>query len=69
LNIENSKVHLTIEDDGRGIDTNVLPALLGSSEHLGLRQMRCLAEESRGRCIFASSPPGGLRIDVMVPID
>jgi len=69
LHIENSIIHLTIEDNGQGIDDSALPALLGSSEHLGLRQMRCLAEECGGRCLFTSTSPGGLRIDVRVPID
>lgn len=69
LNVENGIAHLTIEDDGRGIDPNMLPALLGSSEHLGLRQMRSLAEENGGRCILTSATTTtGLRVDVMVPL-
>jgi signal transduction histidine kinase len=68
LAIENGAVHLRVEDDGRGIDLNMLPTLFASKEHLGLRQMRFLAEENGGRCNFASTPPGGLRVEVMVPL-
>jgi signal transduction histidine kinase len=69
VDIEHSIAHLTIEDNGQGIDDSMLPALLSSREHLGLRQMRYLAEESGGRCIFDTTPAGGLRIEVTVPID
>jgi signal transduction histidine kinase len=69
VDIEHSAVHLTIEDNGQGIDDSILPALISSSEHLGLRQMRYLAEENGGRCIFNTTSAGGLRIEVTVPID
>ena len=69
VNIEHSNVHLTIEDNGQGIDHSLLPALISSKEHLGLRQMRYLAEESGGRCIFNTTSAGGLRIEVTVPVD
>jgi signal transduction histidine kinase len=69
VDIEHSTVHLTIEDNGQGIDESILPALISSSEHLGLRQMRYLAEENGGRCIFNTTSAGGLRIEVTVPID
>jgi signal transduction histidine kinase len=68
LKIENGAAQLTIEDDGRGIDINTLPTLLSSNEHLGLRQMRSLAEESGGRCSWTSNPTAGLRVDVVVPL-
>jgi signal transduction histidine kinase len=68
LSVENGVAHLTIEDDGQGIDLSLLPSLLGSCEHLGLRQMRSLAEENGGRCILTSSPACGLRVNVMVPL-
>ena len=69
LTVDKGAVHLTIEDDGRGIEASSLPTLLGSKEHLGLRQMRSLAEESGGRCILTSNPPAGLRVEVVVPLD
>ena len=68
LTVDKDAIHLSIEDDGRGIDTAMLPRLLGNREHLGLRQMRSLAEESGGRCILASNRTGGLRVEVMVPL-
>ena len=68
LTVEEGAAHLSIEDNGRGIDANVLPILLGSKEHLGLRQMRSLAEESGGRCILTSNPPGGFRVEAVVPL-
>lgn len=68
LKIENGAAQLTIKDDGRGIDINTLPTLLSSNEHLGLRQMRSLAEESGGRCSWTSNPAAGLRVDVVVPL-
>ncbi len=69
LHVESCIAHMTIEDNGQGIDDSRLPVLLASSEHLGLRQMRCLAEESGGRCIFTSTPAGSLRVEVTIPID
>jgi signal transduction histidine kinase len=68
LFVDKDAVHLSIEDDGRGIDTDMLPRLLSNKEHLGLRQMRSFAEESGGRCVLTSNPPGGLRVEVMVPL-
>ena len=68
LIIDRHAAHLSIEDDGRGIETGVLPKLLSNREHLGLRQMRSLAEESGGRCVLASGRTGGLRVEVMVPL-
>jgi signal transduction histidine kinase len=68
LKIENGAAQLTIEDDGLGIDIDALPALLSSNKHLGLRQMRSLAEESGGRCFWTLMPRAGLRVDVVVPL-
>lgn len=68
LIIDRDAAHLSIEDDGRGIETGMLPKLLSNREHLGLRQMRSLAEESGGRCVLASGRTGGLRVEVMVPL-
>jgi signal transduction histidine kinase len=68
LTIENGCVHLVVDDDGRGMNVDMLPTLLASTEHLGLRQMRALAEENRGRCALLSSPAGGLRVEVVVPL-
>jgi signal transduction histidine kinase len=68
IGVEDRMVRLAIEDDGRGIDVNLLPALIGSSEHLGLRQMRSLAEENDGRCILTTGRGAGLRVEVMVPL-
>jgi signal transduction histidine kinase len=68
ISIENRAVRLAVEDDGQGIDVNLLPALIGSSEHLGLRQMRSLAEENDGRCILTTGRGKGLRVEVMVPL-
>jgi signal transduction histidine kinase len=68
LLVDRDAVYLNIEDDGRGIETSILPKLLSNREHLGLRQMRSLAEESGGRCIFGSNRNGGLRVEVMVPL-
>src|SRR5262249_23861946 len=69
VDIEHSTIQLTIEDNGQGIEESMLPALISSREHLGLRQMRYLAEENGGRCIFNTTAAGGLRIEVTVPID
>jgi signal transduction histidine kinase len=68
IGIENRLVRLTVEDDGQGIDVNVLSALISSSEHLGLRQMRSLAEENEGRCILTTGQGAGLRVEVAVPL-
>jgi signal transduction histidine kinase len=68
LRIENGAARLSIEDDGRGIDIGALPSLLSSNGHLGLRQMRSLAEESGGRCSWTLNPTAGLRVDVVVPL-
>jgi len=69
MDVEHSAIQLTIEDNGQGIDDSILPALVSSREHLGLRQMRYLAEENGGRCIFNTTTAGGLRIEVTVPVD
>jgi signal transduction histidine kinase len=69
MDVEHSAIQLTIEDNGQGIDDSILPALVSSREHLGLRQMRYLAEENGGRCIFNTTAAGGLRIEVTVPVD
>jgi len=68
IGVEDRMVRLAVEDDGCGLDVNLLPALIGSSEHLGLRQMRLLAEENDGRCILTTSHGAGLRVEVMVPL-
>lgn len=68
IGIENGMVRLVVEDDGNGIDASLLPALIGSSEHLGLRQMRAIAEENDGRCILTAGRGAGLRVEVVVPI-
>jgi signal transduction histidine kinase len=68
IGIESRVVRLAVEDDGEGIDANLLPALIGSSEHLGLRQMRSIAEENDGRCILTTGRGAGLRVEVMVPL-
>ncbi len=68
IGIVDRVVRLVVEDDGQGIDTNRLPGLIGSSEHLGLRQMRALAEENEGRCVLITGQGAGLRVEVMIPL-
>jgi signal transduction histidine kinase len=67
LVVEKHAVRLIVEDDGHGIDLNSLPGLLASREHLGLRQMRAMAEEVGGRCALTLAQSGGVRVEVVVP--
>ncbi len=68
LTIEDHTARLTVDDDGRGLDARLLPGLLASHDHLGLRQMRAAAQEIGGTCRLAPAPSGGLRVDVTVPL-
>jgi signal transduction histidine kinase len=64
-----STLVLTIEDDGRGIDTEEIRASeSGSQDHLGLRGMQERASLTGGTLEIASRSEGGTRVHLSVPL-
>ncbi len=58
------QVALEVEDNGQGFD----PAAVGNSAGMGLNNIRDRAERLGGSAAVTSSPGGGTRVKVMVPL-
>jgi len=65
LRVEEGVLHLSVEDDGTGVD----PERLGESKGLGVIGMRERASLIGGALSIGSRPGGGTRIDLRVPLD
>ncbi|HUK66349.1 MAG TPA: HAMP domain-containing protein [Anaeromyxobacteraceae bacterium] len=65
LGEEGQKLRIEIEDDGQGFDPEVAPA---DRPHYGLLGIRERAELLGGTAVIESSPGGGTRVEVLVPI-
>jgi signal transduction histidine kinase len=65
---ERGGISLRIADDGAGFDPKAAPGREGAY-HLGLGAMRERAAMAGGTFAIATSPGGGTRIEVWVPIE
>jgi two-component system NarL family sensor kinase len=64
---ENGSVVLSVEDDGRGFVPGQRRRA-EDKEHFGLRILDDLARDAGGRLTVASSPGGGTRVEIEVPV-
>lgn len=63
LHTQDGRVHLSIEDNGHGIQSNLNP----KGPSLGMTGMRARAAQAGGELKLSTPVGGGLRIDVSVP--
>jgi len=70
LHGDSRSIHLTIADDGCGLDPPTLDRILGGSTgHLGFRAMRAAATRVGGHLSVRASPSGGLAVHVILPLN
>lgn len=69
LKFNDSRILLTIEDDGRGFRSNCRTASASLDNHMGLGRMLERATLLGGRMQVDARPSGGTRIDVEVPVN
>lgn len=67
LNHTGSQIHLTIEDDGVGFDTNLMIKEDTSRPHWGLLGMQERASLVGGSCMIDSAPGKGTCVEVIIP--
>lgn len=60
-------VEMTVEDDGRGFDPDLVPPPDAAGRHQGRSNMRDRAVGSGGTCVIDSRPGAGTRIIVRLP--
>jgi len=65
LGPEGHELRIEIEDDGQGFDPDTAP---GDRPHYGLMGIRERAELLGGSAVIQSSPGGGTRVEVRVPL-
>ncbi len=62
-----SSARLTVDDDGRGFDSDEL-GVRASGGHFGLRALSDLLVDAGGRLVVRSAPGAGTRVEAEVPI-
>jgi len=65
---ESSGVHLTVEDDGRGFDSDALLQAPGAGKGLGLLDIRERAALLNGAVTIESRPGSGTTVHVCIPL-
>jgi two-component system, NarL family, sensor kinase len=65
--IEGEHVRLTVEDDGRGFDEELVSERQAAG-HVGLRSLGDLIGRAGGQLTIRSAPGQGTRIDVVIPL-
>jgi two-component system sensor histidine kinase UhpB len=65
---ESSGVHLTVEDDGRGFDSDALLQAPGTGKGLGLLDIRERAALLNGSVTLESKPGSGTTVHVCIPL-
>jgi signal transduction histidine kinase len=65
---ESSGVHLTVEDDGRGFDSDALLQARGAGKGLGLLDIRERAALLNGAVTLESQPGSGTTVHVYIPL-
>jgi two-component system NarL family sensor kinase len=68
LDVEDSSLILTVDDNGKGFSTEKLDERTADG-HVGLRSLAGLAADLRGSLQVRSSPGTGTRVQVTIPID
>ncbi len=66
---ESSGVHLTVEDDGRGFDSDALLQAPGAGKGLGLLDIRERAALLNGAVTIESRPGSGTTVHVCIPLN
>ncbi|MCI0455451.1 MAG: histidine kinase, partial [Gemmataceae bacterium] len=65
---ESSGIHLTVEDDGRGFDSDALLQAPGTGKGLGLLDIRERAALLNGSVTLESKPGSGTTVHVCIPL-
>jgi signal transduction histidine kinase len=65
---ESSGIHLTVEDDGRGFDSDALLQAPGTGKGLGLLDIRERAALLNGSVTLESRPGSGTTVHVCIPL-
>jgi len=63
---EDSRIVLSVEDDGRGFDVGLLPQRIAEG-HIGLQSQRERVESAGGRFEIRSSPGRGTAVEINLP--
>jgi two-component system NarL family sensor kinase len=68
VSVQDGKVRLVVDDDGRGFDGGLLTERHDGG-HFGLRALSDLIAGARGHLVIRSAPAAGTRVEVEVPVD
>jgi signal transduction histidine kinase len=68
LNVNETHVHISVTDEGRGFDPSIALSRSLSREHFGLHGIRERALAMGGSCEIVSKPEAGTRILIELPI-
>lgn len=69
LNVHDSRVDMSVSDEGRGFDPSVALSRSVNREHFGLHGIQERARALGGECEIVSQPGRGARVTIQIPIN